>query len=58
MSSKEKLTDLPSVSMGRKDDLLISPGLEDNNEIQFHHTIPPMEINPGFLRCNSTYCIT
>merc|ERR1712228_738603 len=27
------------------------------NEFGFHHIIPPMETNPGALRCNSTYCM-
>jgi len=57
ISNKEKLTELPSVSIGKKDDLLINSGEMKGNEFGFHHIIPPMETNPGALRCNSTYCM-
>ena len=58
MNDREKLRALRHVPIGKKDDIMTNSREMDGNEIGFfHHMIPPMETNPGLLRCNSTYCM-
>ena len=54
---KQRLKKMPHSTIGKVDKLLSNSENTDAKKIRFHHIIPPTGVNPGLLRCNSTYCM-
>merc|ERR1711892_850370 len=50
-----QLKGLPSVVIGKKDDLAGAKQLED--AMSFSHSIVPKTVSPDSLKCNATYCM-
>ena len=52
-----ELKGLPSVLIGKKDDLVENPKKLFKDKISFGHTIVPLDVSPDSLKCNATYCM-
>lgn len=56
LSGTQPIKPIPSLEMGKKDDLVGKLPKHSDDEFSFDHAIIPLRVSPDSLQCNATYC--
>ena len=55
-TGSQPLTSLPSVEIGKKDDLVGTRAKHSEDSFSFDHAFIPIRVSPEILQCNATFC--
>ena len=55
-TGSQPLTSLPSVEIGKKDDLVGTRAKHSEDRFSFDHAFIPIRVSPEILQCNATFC--